>query len=168
MSCWISIINCPQTKPEHTMAYKWTKASRAKLSRSQKARWKERKRQQQPKRLKRPSREIWTKRYARQRQCVDQPMGEYAAMRLIANRASQSAGSSQNPICLRSSRGDRRYQLARPDATACSAASNGSGPSMMRSNNPLPERLVALLKELEGRRHRVPGKSCRSRLPPYP
>jgi hypothetical protein len=33
------------------MAFKWTKASRAKLSRSQKARWKERKRQQSRKRL---------------------------------------------------------------------------------------------------------------------
>jgi hypothetical protein len=32
------------------MAFKWTKASRAKLSRSQKARWKERKRQQRRKR----------------------------------------------------------------------------------------------------------------------
>src|SRR5215831_16096597 len=41
---------------EHTMAFKWTKASRAKLSRSQKARWKERKRQQRRKRPKRPSR----------------------------------------------------------------------------------------------------------------
>src|SRR5262245_24167509 len=39
---------------EHTMAFKWTKASRAKLSRSQKARWKERKRQQRQKRPKRP------------------------------------------------------------------------------------------------------------------
>jgi len=35
------------------MAFKWTKASRAKLSRSQKARWKERKRQQSRKRPKR-------------------------------------------------------------------------------------------------------------------
>jgi len=49
-------INCPQLKPEHTMAFKWTKASRAKLSRSQKARWKERKRQLRRKRPKRPSR----------------------------------------------------------------------------------------------------------------
>jgi hypothetical protein len=44
------------TATEHTMAFKWTKASRAKLSRSQKARWKERKRQQRRKRPKRPSR----------------------------------------------------------------------------------------------------------------
>jgi len=35
------------------MAFKWTKAARAKLSRSQKARWKERKRQQRRKRAKR-------------------------------------------------------------------------------------------------------------------
>jgi len=41
---------------EHPMAFKWTKASRAKLSRSQKARWKERKRQQRRKRAKRSSR----------------------------------------------------------------------------------------------------------------
>jgi hypothetical protein len=41
---------------EHTMAFKWTKASRAKLSRSQKARWKKRKRQQHRKPAKRPSR----------------------------------------------------------------------------------------------------------------
>jgi len=38
------------------MAFKWTKAARAKLSRSQKARWKERKRQQRRKRAKRSSR----------------------------------------------------------------------------------------------------------------
>src|SRR5262245_21000302 len=41
---------------EHPMAFKWTKASRAKLSRSQKARWKERKRQQRRKGAKRSSR----------------------------------------------------------------------------------------------------------------
>src|SRR5262249_30789769 len=41
---------------ERPMAFKWTKASRAKLSRSQKARWKERKRQQRRKRAKRSSR----------------------------------------------------------------------------------------------------------------
>jgi len=35
---------------DNTMARKWTKASRAKLSRSQKARWRERKRQQRRKR----------------------------------------------------------------------------------------------------------------------
>ena len=40
---------------ERPMAFKWTKASRAKLSRSQKARWKERKRQQRRKRAKRSS-----------------------------------------------------------------------------------------------------------------
>ena len=38
---------------ERPMAFKWTKVSRAKLSRSQKARWKERKRQQRRKRAKR-------------------------------------------------------------------------------------------------------------------
>jgi len=37
----------------YTMARKWTKASRAKLSRSQKARWRELKRQQKRKRPKR-------------------------------------------------------------------------------------------------------------------
>jgi hypothetical protein len=37
------------------MAFKWTKAARAKLSRSQKARWKERKRQLRRKRPKRSS-----------------------------------------------------------------------------------------------------------------
>jgi hypothetical protein len=45
-----------EMKPEHTMAFKWTKASRAKLSKSQKARWKERKRLQRRKRPKRHSR----------------------------------------------------------------------------------------------------------------
>jgi hypothetical protein len=39
---------------EHPMAFQWTKASRAKLSRSQKARWKERKRQQRRKGVKLP------------------------------------------------------------------------------------------------------------------
>ena len=38
------------------MPHKWTKASRAKLSRSQKARWKKRKRQQHRKPAKRSSR----------------------------------------------------------------------------------------------------------------
>jgi hypothetical protein len=41
------------SKRASNMAFKWTKASRAKLSRSQKARWKERKRQQRRKRSKR-------------------------------------------------------------------------------------------------------------------